>query len=391
VRRDRDLETGNLRSIYLPKGRPEITEVPVPRFDLCDLDAYETLPLQFSRGCPFDCEFCDIVALFGHKVRTKTAEQMIAELDAVYDTGFQGNIFIVDDNFIGHRSHVKNLLRRITEWQTERGYPYRLSTEASIDLAADQELLDLMVSAGFGMVFVGLETPIEESLASVGKQQNLRQSMGDAVHRIQQAGIEVTGGFIVGFDADPEDIFERQIEFIQDVAVPTAMVGLLMALPNTRLWKRLEQEGRILSRSSGDNTHRGELNFKTRMPRDFLLKGYRQILEKIYEPRQYFARSLRMLRMLPKTVSLNGRRRHLPMGKRVLAALSRSFFVQGLSRYALWYWLFLLRALAIRPKLFERIFTTAIQGHHFFVITRKMTLATVITGEATDTPEAVIH
>jgi len=235
-----------------------------------------------------------------------------------------------------------------------------------------------MVSAGFGMVFVGLETPVEASLASAGKQQNLRQSMGEAVHHIQQAGIEVTGGFIVGFDADPEDIFDRQIDFIQEVAVPTAMVGLLMALPNTRLWKRLEEEGRILSRSSGDNTHRTELNFETRLPRDVLVDGYRRILERIYEPRRYFERSLRMLRMLPRTVARNGRPRRPPLGKRVVTALCRSFTIQGLSRYALWYWLFLLRAFAMRPRLFERIFTTAIHGHHFFVITRRMSLVSSV-------------
>jgi radical SAM superfamily enzyme YgiQ (UPF0313 family) len=365
-----DLEAGTLRKLYRPTGRPEITDVPIPRFDLCDLTAYESIPLQFSRGCPFDCEFCDIVSLFGHRVRTKTTEQMLRELDAVYQTGFHGTIFIVDDNFIGNRARVKDLLRGMTRWQQAHNYPYRISTEASIDLARDEGLLALIVSAGFKMVFVGLETPVEASLASTGKRQNLRQSMTAAVHRMQRVGVEVTGGFIVGFDTDPPDIFDRQIAFIQELGIPTAMVGLLMALPGTRLWNRLSAEGRILSRSSGDNTHQEQLNFQTLMDRERLVTGYRRIPQQIYTPRRYFARSLGLLRRLPRAAGTN--RRRLRFGPREVTALFRSLTIQGTSRYALWYWSFILRAIAMRPHLFEHIFTIAIQGHHFFVITGMM-------------------
>lgn len=364
-----DLEAGTLRRVYRPEGRPEITDVPVPRFDLCDLEAYDSLPLQFSRGCPFDCEFCDIVSLFGHRVRTKTTEQMIQELDAAYGTGYRGNVFVVDDNFIGNRRNVKDLLRGVTEWQRNKGYPFRLSTEASIDLAWDEELLELMVSAGFGMVFVGIETPVEESLMSAGKRQNLKEDMVAAVHRIQRKGIEVTGGFIVGFDSDPVDIFDRQIDFIQELGIPTAMVGTLMALPNTKLWKRLETEGRILSRSSGDNTHRSDLNFVTKMPREVLLDGYRRILSQIYEPRRYFRRCIRLLRLLPNRAAGGDKIR---IRKREITAVFRSLTRQGWSGYALWYWWYLVRAVASRPRQIVTTLTLAIQGHHFFVITEKM-------------------
>ncbi|MFO8044171.1 MAG: B12-binding domain-containing radical SAM protein [Alkalispirochaeta sp.] len=364
-----DLERGTLRPLYRPDRRPELGEVPIPRFDLCDLDAYETIPLQFSRGCPFNCEFCDIVSLFGHRVRTKTTDHMLRELEVVYQTGFRGNIFIVDDNFIGNRRRVKDLLRGMAAWQTEHRYPYRIATEASIDLAHDDELLSLMVSAGFKMVFVGLETPVEASLASAGKQQNLRQDMTEAVHRMQRVGIEVTGGFIVGFDTDPADIFDRQITFIQELGIPTAMVGMLMALPGTRLWQRLVTEDRILSRSSGDNTHQGELNFRTRMDRSTLVTGYRRVLQQTYSPRHYFARGISLLRRLPRAPAT---RRRLRIGWREVTALLRSLTIQGSSRYALWYWSFVVRAIAIRPRMFEHIFKIAIQGHHFFVITGMM-------------------
>lgn len=368
----RDLLAGRPERIYRGGERPPIDAVPIPRFDLCKTDLYETMPLQFSRGCPFDCEFCDIVSLFGHRVRTKGTEQFLLEMEAVYETGFRGDLFIVDDNFIGNRRNVKKLLQGIAAWQKERGYPFNLSTEASVDLADDTELLELMEACGFSMVFVGLETPVHASLEGAGKRQNLRGDVVEKVSRIQGAGIEVTAGFIIGFDSDPEDIAERQIDFIQQLGVPTAMVGLLMALPNTRLWTRLSAEGRIRFRSGGNNTHTGELNFVTRQPEASLVEGYRRVLRFIYDPRRYFERSLTLLRALPRRRSASRHTGGFGISSTQVRALMRSLTRQGFSRYALWYWLFLFRALLTRPRLFVTAVTLAVRGHHFFLITNKL-------------------
>lgn len=370
-----DLERGMPAPVYRPESsqRPDISSVPIPRFDLCDMSQYHMFPLQFSRGCPFDCEFCDIVSLFGHKVRTKDPDQFIREMETVYRTGFRGGLFIVDDNFVGNRGRVKELLRAITAWQQEHGSPFNLSTEASIDLAEDQELLDLMVSAGFTMVFIGLETPVEDSLQGAGKRQNLRGNMLSAVRRIQQAGIEVTGGFIIGFDSDPPDIGDRQIRFVRQLAIPTAMVGLLIALPNTRLWDRLTGEGRIRSRTNGNNTHAVELNFEPRTPREILVREYARVLHSIYSPRHYFARCLKLLARIPRRSPGPGAGRLQGISRAQLRALAQSLLRQGLmSAYAPRYWWFMARAVLRRPRQIVRIVTMAVLGYHYFRITEQV-------------------
>jgi radical SAM superfamily enzyme YgiQ (UPF0313 family) len=367
-----DLEAGTPREVYYPEARPEMSTVPAPRFDLCDVSVYQTIPLQFSRGCPFDCEFCDIVSLFGRRVRTKSPEQFLREMDAAWETGFKGTLFIVDDNFVGNHRRVKELLRAIVDWQERNGRPFNFCTEASIDLAADEELLQLMVSAGFSMVFIGLETPVGDSLEAVGKNQNLRGDMARAVHRIQRTGIEVTAGFILGFDSDPPDIAARQIEFIQELAIPTAMVGLLIALPNTRLWNRLNEEGRMPWRTNGNNTHAVELNYEPLLPKELLLEAYSEVLSSIYEPRRYFARCLRLLRRLPATGGREGFGSYDGISSEQLGALRKSLLRQGLSRYGHWYWWFLVRGVLLRPRLIVTVVTMAIQGHHYFEITRKV-------------------
>ncbi len=365
-----DWLAGQPQRVYEDASRPDIRTAPIPRFDVIDMDRYDTLPLQFSRGCPFHCEFCDIVHLFGHTPRTKTPEQFIRELDAAYRTGFRGSLFIVDDNFIGNKHAVKRLLPAIEAWQQKHGMPYQLATEASLNLAADDELLAMMERAGFVMAFIGIESPVEESLNLVGKTQNLQNDMAQAIRKIQSHGIEVTAGFIVGFDTDPIDIFDRQIRFVEELAVPVAMVGLLMALPHTKLWERLDAEGRILSRSDGNNTHGSLLNFRTTRDPVELVRGYRRVLGTIYRPRNYFHRCIELLRRLPaiRPAHGSGNRIHY----RELRALARSLAVQTFSRYGFSYLGYLVHALIVKPSQVVRIFTLAIQGHHFFTITRAM-------------------
>ena len=365
-----DYAAGTPQAVYTCEGRPALSSAPIPRFELLKLRYYQTLPLQFSRGCPFDCEFCDIVHLFGHRTRTKSPEQFIAELDAVLATGFQGAVFVVDDNFIGNRRAVKMLLRAVAAWQVQHGHPYLLSTEASIDLASDDELLDLMVGAGFNMVFVGIETPEQESLAAVGKLQNLKGDVVASVRKIQERGIEVTGGFIIGFDSDTREIFDLQIDFVQQLAIPTAMVGLLMALPHTRLYDRLVREGRILSEAGGNNTHNSALNFRTKMPREELETGYYRVLETIYSPRHYFNRCLEVLSRYPKNENTKNLRATVRVKE--IYALVSSLVRQTFSRYGIAYISYLIRGLRRRPDLAVGLVTMAVQGYHYFTITRRV-------------------
>jgi radical SAM superfamily enzyme YgiQ (UPF0313 family) len=296
-----DLAHGTLQPLYATEEKPDVTQTPVPRFDLLDIHDYACIPLQFSRGCPFQCEFCDIIVMFGRRPRTKTPPQLLAELEAVYNTGYRGAIFIVDDNFIGNKREVKKLLLEMQAWNKAHGDPFLYYTEATINLADDEELLTLMVDCHFREVFVGLETPSRESLQETKKYQNTKRSLVDAVRTIQQAGLSVQGGFIVGFDSDGEDIFDRQIEFIRQAAIPYAMVGLLVALPGTPLYTRLEQAGRLLPLDYDRSlTQSGFTNVVTTLPQKRLLEGYRKILRTIYTPSEYFARVLEMLCRLPR-------------------------------------------------------------------------------------------
>ena len=265
-----DLEQGRPQKIYRDETKPDITKTPPPRFDLLDMGAYESMALQSSRGCPFNCEFCDIIEMFGRVPRYKLPEQFIHEMDILYESGFRGSLFIVDDNFIGNKKKVRELLDHIIEWQKSRNYPFSLFTEASINLAQEEALMDQMVAAGLDMVFVGIETPVQATLEQTNKQQNTKTDIIESVSKIQAKGIEVMGGFIVGFDSDPENIFDLQIEFIQKAGIPLAMIGTLIALPNTQLYRRLEREGRIMGETDGNNTHSMEMNFVPRMERDML-------------------------------------------------------------------------------------------------------------------------
>jgi radical SAM superfamily enzyme YgiQ (UPF0313 family) len=380
----RDLEQGAPKRVYRSPEKPDIGFTPVPRYDLVDGSLYETMPVQYSRGCPFACEFCDIIEMFGRKPRTKAPEQFLREVEAVYATGFRGSLFIVDDNFVGNKLRARGMLRQLVAWQRDHGYPFSLATEASVTLAQDEGLLSLMAEAGFAMVFVGIETPDAEALARAGKTQNLREDVLASVARIQEHGLEVSGGFIVGFDGEREDIFERQRRFIQAAGIPTAMVGLLMALPNTRLARRLAAEGRLLEDCQGNNTHDLRLNYVPQMPAQRLLEGYRHLLADIYAPRAFFRRCRALLGRMP-------RRPRTPGGPRAgdTAAFFRSLVRQGLSGYGLRYLGFLLWTAWRRPARFPLAVTLSVRGHHYFRMTREILEAHAFTSAIHELTEAL--
>jgi radical SAM superfamily enzyme YgiQ (UPF0313 family) len=354
----RDLEAGELQRTYASDERPEITETPLPDWSLIDVNKYATMPVQYSRGCPFNCEFCDIIIMNGRKPRTKTPEQMVREFQAVYDRGWKGGLFVVDDNFIGHKASVKRMLPEIIKWQKEHKYPFTLLTEASVNLAEDEELMNLMSAANFNKVFLGLETPELESLKECGKTQNVNLDLGDAVRRIHQHGMQVMGGFIVGFDSDTENVFESQIRFIQQIGVVTAMVGVLGAIPHTRLWHRLKAEGRLLSDTTGDNTD-GSLNFVPRMGTERLLRGYQRVVDTIYSPKYYYERIYTFVRNYRPTAKSK-------ISKEEVVALLKSIWWIGIfSRNNLRYWKLLIKIACTRIKALPIAIELAIYGQHF--------------------------
>ena len=359
-----DMRGGALRPIYSASSRPEITCVPAPRWDLIDLRHYVTMSVQFSRGCPFDCEFCDIVVMNGRVPRTKSPGQLVAELEQLRVRGWQDMVFIVDDNFIGNKTQAKALLQEIIAWRTRTGTTMAFLTEASVNLADDPELCELMVRAGFKKVFVGFETPSTASLQECGKLQNCRRDLAESVTILQQAGLDVMGGFIVGFDSDPIDIFKRQFEFIQRSGVVTAMVGLLTALPETRLYRRLMQEGRLETETTGNNTQ-AALNFRPTLSREFLITGYRELMRKLYEPRHYYQRIHRFLEHKRPGVQL-GR-----ISRSDLEAFLKSLWLLGVwHRGRLAYWRFCIATLLKQPRQFHHALELAIIGHHFRRVAR---------------------
>ena len=354
-----DMCRGTVRPTYTASSRPDIKHVPTPRWDLIDLRRYVTMSVQFSRGCPFDCEFCDIIVMNGRVPRTKSPSQLVAELEELRLRGWQDMVFVVDDNFIGNKRQAKLLLRELIQWRMQTGTKMGFMTEASANLADDAELCDLMVRAGFKKVFVGFETPSLESLKECRKLQNCRRDLVETVRILQRAGLEVMGGFIVGFDSDPIDIFQRQFEFIQRSGVATAMVGLLTALPETRLYRRLTDEGRIETESTGNNTE-AALNFRPRLDREYLVNGYRELMKELYRPRNYYQRIRTFLE------------NHRPQGPRLriswaeVQAFLKSLWLLGFwHRGRLAYWQFCISTLLRRPRLFPVAVELAIIGYHF--------------------------
>ena len=355
-----DLARGEAKRAYQASERPPLSATPLPDFQLANMKCYSAMSVQYSRGCPFSCEFCDIIEIYGRVPRTKSNQQMLAEFDALRDLGWRGTVFIVDDNFIGNKKNVRRLLPELAEWQKANGYPFSLITESSVNLADDERLLESMKDAGFRRVFLGIETPVEESLKEAQKTQN-RGNLLDSVRTIQSYGMEVMAGFIVGFDNDPEDIFERQIDFIRRSAIPLAMVGLLTALPDTQLWKRLEREGRLLGESSGNNTE-CTFNFKTRMDPAVLIEGYQTIMRTIYSPREYYQRALDSMR---RTAHRFSEPQHYNLINS-FTSLTRIMLKLGvLDRERKEFWRFLSQTLLRHRERFTESLRLAALGYHF--------------------------
>lgn len=354
-----DLKKGAPHRCYETIEYPDIRQTPAPSWALADMKKYASMSIQASRGCPFDCEFCNVTALFGHRPRVKTADQIIAELDGLYKQGWRRQVFFVDDNFIGNKRYLKKeLLPALIAWQkNKKGIPFY--TEASINLADDKELMQMMVQAGFDTVFIGIETPSEEGLAECNKRQNTRRDLVECVKTIQRAGMQVQAGFIVGFDSDTPSIFERQIEFIQNSGIVTAMVGLLQAPPGTRLFERLKNEGRIRNLLSGDNVD-GDTNIMPNMDLETLREGYRKMMRHLYAPKQYYSRV--------KTFLREYQRPHieLPLDFSRLHAFGESILRLGiLGKERFYYWHLIIWTLFRRPGLFPLAVTLSIYGHHF--------------------------
>lgn len=356
----RDIESGKAEHLYTTKEWADLGTTPVPQWDLIDLKNYATMNIQYSRGCPFNCEFCDITTLFGHTPRIKGAKQLVSELNALYVTGWRGGVFFVDDNFIGNKEKLKNeILPAVICWMEEHHRPFNFQTEASINLADDEDLMRMMVKAGFNCVFVGIETPNEDSLIECSKVQNKNRDLIQCVKKLQHAGLQVQGGFIVGFDSDKEPIFEKMINFIQESGIVTAMVGLLNAPKGTKLYQRLAGEGRLSEDFSGDNTS-FSINFIPKMDRRQLIQGYKTIIDSIYSPKQYYERVKVFLK------EYNPQKSKVRVHFVHILAFFKSVFRLGIMgderRH---YWRLFFWSLFTSPRKFGLAITFSIYGFHF--------------------------
>lgn len=354
----KDLENGEAKHLYETGEFPEMEETPIPMWDLIDMKKYAHMSIQYSRGCPFNCEFCNVTSLFGHKIRTKSKEQILAELESIYSQGWRDWIFVVDDNFIGNRGKLKReILPAMIGWMEKRNYPFSFGTQVSIDLSDDAELMDLMVKAGFGSVFVGIETPDEENLLECGKAQNRNRDLIESVKKLQRAGIEVQAGFIVGFDHDTPSIFEKMKSFIQQSGIAAAMIGLLNAPPDTRLFRRLESENRLLAKATGDNTDLS-MNFVPKMDSRILIDGYKDVIETVYSPDWYSKRLTEFFReyRLPKT-------RRLRPSFMYLSGFLKSIFFLGIKeKERSYYWKFLFWSLFRHPRMLPVTVSLSVSG-----------------------------
>jgi len=357
-----DLEAGRpLQRVYKTDEYADIKQSPVPDYQLLSRKDYAFMNLQVSRGCPFSCDFCEITSLLGHKVRMKETQQIINELEALYQLNWRGSVFVVDDNFIGNKNQIKKqLLPAMKSWMHEHHYPFTFNTQTSINLADDPELMHLMAETGFTSTFIGIETPDEISLQECNKVQNYHRDLLESVQIIQRAGLQVSAGFIVGFDSDTSSVFKRMTEFIQQSGIVSAMVGLLNAPKNTRLYERMEAENRLTVEASGNNTDLS-MNFIPKMNLNDLTKGYQSIIQNIYTTKPYYQRIRKLL--------LNYRPFHLKQTKiegSHLAGFFKSIYIIGIINKGQWeYWKLLFWALIRRPGSFMDAITFAVYGYHF--------------------------
>jgi radical SAM superfamily enzyme YgiQ (UPF0313 family) len=366
----KDLANGNPQHIYSTNEHPPITNTPLPLWSLINMKKYSSMSLQYSRGCPFNCEFCDITVLDGRVPRTKNTEQIIAELNSIHRAGWRGSLFIVDDNFIGNKNKLKQqILPALIAWQRTKRYPFTLFTEVSINLVDDEELMNQMTKAGFSRVFIGIETPNEASLSECNKNQNISRDLVASVKNIHNHGMEVMAGFIVGFDNDPASIFKTQINFIQKSGIVTAMVGLLNAPKGTRLYQRLKGENRLLKEDfSGDNMDYS-LNFVPKMNRDSLINGYKNVLNTIYAPKQYYARIKTLMKEYkPKTrIGLPHIhwRRTASLFNSMCGLVNSMWFLGIREKGRRYYWRLFASTLVTRPRSFPMFVTLSVYGYHF--------------------------
>ncbi|MCX6013781.1 MAG: DUF4070 domain-containing protein [Chloroflexi bacterium] len=361
-----DLKNGCAKHIYTSTEYPDITKTPIPMWNLLNMKKYFSMASQYSRGCPFDCEFCNVVVLNGHRPRTKTSEQMLNELNALYLSGWRGEVLIVDDNFIGNKNKLKaEVLPDMQEWMKLRNYPFRLSTEVSINIADDDELINKMVGSNFTTLFIGIESPNEDSLIECGKKQNKNRDMVASVKKLQNFGFQIHGGFIVGFDSDPSTIFENQIDFIQKSGIVTAMVGLLNAPKGTKLYKRLMEEKRLLGNITGDNTDLS-MNFVPEMDQKTLMDGYKNVLNTIYSNKHYYERIKTFFKEYKPRKRGPGRPKLVD-----LKAFMQSIWIIGIKeRGRKQYWNLIGSTLVKRPKMLPMAVTLAIYGFHLRKVTR---------------------
>ncbi len=362
-----DLARGSAGPVYASDERPDITATPLPLWSLINMKDYLTMTVQTSRGCPFDCEFCDIIFLFGRRPRLKTAPQIIAELEALYRQEWRGQVFIVDDNFIGNKIKIKTeILPAMIEWQEKMGFPFTFSTELTINLAEDEELMQLILRAGFNSVFIGIESPNEASLIECNKIQNKGRDLMTLVKKIHHRGLQVYGGFIVGFDSDPVSIFQSQIDFIQQSGIIVAMVGLLSVGRGTRLYARLKSENRLLKETTGDNTD-FSLSFIPKMDTGTLLSGYQRVLDTIYSPRFYYERMMTFFKDYHPPARTKRRRPHSYMNW-----FLKSLWTLGIAENGRQYfWKLLIISLFRHPRLLALSISFSIYRLHFYKISRR--------------------
>jgi len=356
-----DLKRGAAKQIYTTNEFPDIKQTPAPLWDLLETEKYANMAIQYSRGCPYDCEFCSITLLNGHRPRTKSTKQFLHELDTLYESGWRAGVFVVDDNFIGNKKILKNeLLPALIHWSETHQFPFTFGTEVSINLADDAELMQLMAWAGFDHTFVGIESPNSASLQECGKSQNLKRDMLDSVKKIHASGMRVSGGFIIGFDNDPADIFEQQINFVRNSGIVTAMIGLLNAPTGTKLFERLKKEKRLVNTMSGDNVD-GSINFIPKMNHQKLADGYKKVLETIYHPKEYYERIKHFLKEYQPHINKSA-----GLSLEGIKALFKTFWILGIvEKGKRYYWKLFFLSIFRYPQKFSLAITLAIYGFHF--------------------------